>query len=216
MVNNRGVMAGRNDKAAPVSRDDLRRRAHAVFAGLRGRVLEVGAGEGENLAAFTEGVTWTGIEPDDHSRRRLEVAAGGRPSVEAVIDARCEALPFPDSSFDAVIATLVFCSVTDLDASLAEVMRVLKPGGTLACVEHVAAAAGTARRLVQNLATPLATRWDGNCHWNRDPVSAARAAGFHDVRLERFELDTGVPFLPAPCVVYVGAKPAIHLSAPGA
>jgi ubiquinone/menaquinone biosynthesis C-methylase UbiE len=190
-----------------VTRDELRRRAFEVFAGIRGRVLEVGAGEGENLGAFAGDVSWTGIEPDDRSRHELEVAARGRPFVDAVLDARCEALPFPDASFDAVIATLVFCSVTDVDASFAEVFRVLEPGGTLACVEHVRAAKGSARLLVQNLATPLTARWDGNCHWNRDPVSAARAAGFREVRLESFELDTGVPFLPAPCVVYVGAKP---------
>ncbi len=191
----------------PVTREELRQRAHELFAGLHGRVLEVGAGVGENLAAFSGDVSWTGIEPDSESRRELVVAARAYSVVDQVLDARCEELPFVDGSFDAVIATLVFCSVTDLSASLAEVMRVLKPGGTIACLEHVRAAEGSARRFVQNLATPISTRWDGNCHWNRDPVSAARAAGFRDVRFESFELETGVPFLPAPCVVYVGAKP---------
>ena len=200
-------MVRSGDRTAPVSRDELRRRAHDAFAGLHGRVLEVGAGEGENLDAFGDDVSWTGIEPDDESRRRLTIEARRYEFVDQVLDARCEELPFASDSFDAVIATLVFCSVADVDASLAEVMRVLKPGGTLACVEHVQAPKGTARRLVQALATPISARWDGNCHWNRDPVSAGREAGFRDARLERFELDTGVPFLPAPCVVYVAVKP---------
>ncbi|HEY2556901.1 MAG TPA: class I SAM-dependent methyltransferase, partial [Diaminobutyricibacter sp.] len=172
-----------------------------------GRILEVGAGDGENLDAFGAAVSWTGIEPDAVSRRHLQVEARRHDFVDQVLDARCENLPFAADSFDAVVATLVFCSVTDLDGSLAEVMRVLKPGGTLACVEHVHAPKG-ARRVIQSLATPLSARWDGNCHWNRDPVGAARRAGFLGERLETFELDTGVPFLPAPCVVYVGVKPS--------
>ncbi|WP_426517111.1 class I SAM-dependent methyltransferase [Diaminobutyricibacter sp. McL0618] len=200
-------MARGDDGTRPVSRDELRRRAHDLFAGLRGRVLEVGAGDGENLDAFGASVSWTGIEPDAVSRRHLQVEARRHDFVDQVLDARCENLPFAADSFDAVVATLVFCSVTDLDGSLAEVMRVLKPGGTLACVEHVHAPKG-ARRVIQSLATPLSARWDGNCHWNRDPVGAARRAGFLGERLETFELDTGVPFLPAPCVVYVGVKPS--------
>lgn len=201
-------MTGGAGGAAPVSRVEVRRRADEVFADLRGRVLEVGAGEGENLDAFRSDVSWTGIEPDEESRRQLEIEGRRYGFVDQVIDARCEELPFATDSFDAVIATFVFCSVTDLEASLAEVMRVLKPGGTLACVEHVHAPKGTARRVIQSMATPLSARWDGNCHWNRDPVGAARAAGFVEERLEAFELDTGVPFLPAPCVVYVGVKPS--------
>ncbi len=201
-------MARGGDGTRPVSRDELRRRARDLFAGLHGRVLEVGAGEGENLDAFGADVSWTGIEPDDESRRHLQVEARRHDFVDQVLDARCENLPFAADSFDAVVATFVFCSVTDLDGSLAEVMRVLKPGGTLRCVEHVHAPKGTARRVIQSLATPLSARWDGNCHWNRDPVGAARRAGFLDERLETFELDTGVPFLPAPCVVYVGVKPS--------
>jgi SAM-dependent methyltransferase len=200
-------MAASGGRVAPVSRDELRQRAHDLFAGLHGRVLEVGAGEGENLDAFGDDVSWTGIEPDDSSRRELEVEARRHGYVDRVLDARCEELPFPDDAFDAVVATLVFCSVTELDRSLAEVMRVLKPGGTLACVEHVHAPRGSARRIIQTLATPFSARWDGNCHWNRDPVGAAAAAGFLQTRLEEFELDTGVPFLPAPCILYTGVKP---------
>ena len=200
-------MARDGDRTRPVSRDELRRRARDLFAGLRGHVLEVGAGEGENLDAFDGDVSWTGIEPDDESRRHLQAEARRHGFADRVLDARCEDLPFAADTFDAVVATFVFCSVTDLDGSLAEVMRVLKPGGTLACVEHVHAPKGTARRVIQSLATPLSARWDGNCHWNRDPVEAARRSGFRDGRLETFELDTGIPFLPAPCVAYVGLKP---------
>jgi ubiquinone/menaquinone biosynthesis C-methylase UbiE len=200
-------MSTSGGRARPESREQLRRRARDVFAGLHGRVLEIGAGEGENLPAFGGDVSWTGIEPDDGARRELERVARGYGFVDEVIDARCEQLPFADDTFDAVIATLVFCSVTDLPRSLDEVMRVLKPGGTLACVEHVHAEKGSVRRVIQSIATPLAARWDGNCHWNRDPVSAARTAGFREQRLDRFELDTGVPFLPAPCILYAGVKP---------
>lgn len=194
-------------RARPESREELRRRARDVFADLRGRVLEIGAGEGENLPAFGDDVSWTAIEPDAGARRELEREARRYGFVEEVIDARCEELPFSDKTFDAVVATLVFCSVTELARSFEEVMRVLKPGGTVACVEHVHAEKGSVRRLIQSMATPLSVRWDGNCHWNRDPVSAAHAAGFREQRLDRFELDTGVPFLPAPCILYVGVKP---------
>ena len=199
-------MTGGGGRPAPVSRVEVRRRADEVFADLRGRVLEVGAGEGENLDAFRSDVSWTGIEPDEGSRRQLEIEARKYGFVDQVLDARCEELPFADESFDAVIATLVFCSVTDLDASLAEVMRVLKPGGTLACVEHVHAPRDGPARDPEHGDTAL--RDGGTATATGTVTRSARHAG----RLPRGEARSvrarhGVPFLPAPCVVYVGVKP---------
>jgi SAM-dependent methyltransferase len=103
-----------------------------------GRVLEIGAGTGLNLQYYGERVTdLTLVEPEPfmHSRlrRRLE-ASGRRGSIEP---AGAEALPFPDASFDTVVSTLVLCTVPDAAAAVAEIARVLRPGGQFLFIEHV-------------------------------------------------------------------------------
>lgn len=89
-----------------------------------------------------------------------------------------EALPFADATFDSVVATLVFCSVTNPVQGLREIKRVLKPEGTLYMVEHVRSHRAIASRL-QDMVTPLTRLVSGNCHWNRDTARTVTEAGFH-------------------------------------
>ncbi len=111
-------------------------RRGELLASARGRVLELGAGTGLNLRHYPDGVDLVVSEPDPAMRARLQKRAEGRATV---VDAGAERLPFPDDSFDTVVSTLVLCTVADPDAALAEVRRVLAPGGRLLLIEHVRA-----------------------------------------------------------------------------
>lgn len=155
-----------------------------LLAPLTGSVLEVGAGTAANLPYYPAGLARLVLaEPDAAMRRRLVKRAGGRAEV---IDASAEDLPFDDQTFDAVVCTLVLCSVRDPPAALAEIRRVLKPGGRLVFVEHVAAENNPGRLKWQRRIEPIWKRLMGNCHVTRRTEEAIRAAGFelHDVRRE--------------------------------
>jgi len=159
-------------------RSGLRDWRRALLEGVRGEVLELGAGTGSNLALYPSSVTRLVLsEPDRHMRQVLEGKLGGRPHVE-VVDAPAEALPFPAQSFDAVVSTLVLCSVRDPSAVLSEIRRVLRPRGTLLFLEHVAAPAGTWTRRVQGVLEPVWKRFACNCHLARETGPLLEAAGF--------------------------------------
>lgn len=148
-----------------------------LVEGLRGRVLEVGAGDGLNFEHYGDGVTEVvAVEPEPHLR--AAAAARGIQRV-AVLDGVAEALPLEDASVDAVVACLVLCTVGSQDRALAEIGRVLRPGGELRFYEHVAAT-GRAGRAAQRAldGSGLWPRLAGGCHLTRDTESAIRAAGF--------------------------------------
>jgi ubiquinone/menaquinone biosynthesis C-methylase UbiE len=147
-----------------------------LLAGLHGDVIEVGAGTGANVVHYPERVKRLVLaEPDAHMRARLEKALHGR-DVE-LCDAPAEALPFPDASFDAVVCTLVLCSVPDPAAVLREVVRVLRPGGTFVFLEHVAAEPGSSRRAWQGRIEPFWKHLAGNCHLTRPTGETMREVG---------------------------------------
>ncbi|MRG61220.1 methyltransferase domain-containing protein [Agromyces sp. CFH 90414] len=185
--------------------DDLERE---VLGRVRGRVLEIGAGDGENFGAWHPDVDWIGLEPD--ADRRVELATRAREwrHEGAPLDAVAESIPLPDASVDAVVGTYVLCSVTDLDAALAEVRRVLVPGGRVVFVDHVIAPPRTVKRVVQRVATPFSRRLCHGCHWDRDPEAALEAAGFTGDDVRRLRVRSA-PFGPMPVLVYDGhATPA--------
>jgi ubiquinone/menaquinone biosynthesis C-methylase UbiE len=93
-----------------------------------------------------------------------------------------EALPFANASFNTVVATLVLCSVADIDAALSELRRVLRANGTLRFIEHVRADGSVGR--IQDILTPLQRRIAGGCHLNRRTIEAIEAAGFVLVEIE--------------------------------
>ncbi|MFF8904799.1 class I SAM-dependent methyltransferase [Streptomyces olivaceoviridis] len=157
-----------------------------LLAGLSGRVLEVGAGQGRNVRHYPETVTEVvALEPDDTLRTAAERAAASAPVPVAVVAGEAADLPGVDGAFDAVVASLVLCSVDDLPGVLAEMRRVLRPGGQMRFYEHVRSPHRWAG-LLQDAITPLWSRAAGGCHPNRDTESALRAAGFTVTEIDRF------------------------------
>ncbi len=160
----------------------LRERKRALLSGLRGTVVEIGPGTGVNLQYFDRGVEWIGIEPNpilrDHLRRNGRDARPGS----------AERMEIPSGTADAVVSTAVLCSVRDLDASLAEARRVLRPGGVFVFIEHVAAdgALGVAQRIVR----PLWNCCAGGCNPARRTDAAIERA-FGGAEMERFRLPLG-------------------------
>lgn len=163
--------------------------------GLSGDVLEIGAGYGATFAFYPPEVrSVLALEPEIGLRDRAETAAAASPLTIRVGDGRAENIPLPDSSVEAVVFSLVLCSVEDPPAALSEAARVLKPGGTLAFYEHVRSS-GRVVGFLEDVATPAWSRVAGNCHPNRDTVASIVAAGFQvrTVRQFGFSVLRGVP-----------------------
>ena len=169
----------------------LRDRRRTLIAELEGDVLEVGAGTGLNLEHYSPAARLVLLEPDPHMRRKLAERLAGSPRSAEVVETTAENPPFPDGSFDVVVATLVLCSVSDLDRVLAEIHRVLRPGGRLVLIEHVRGEGRTAR--LQDVVAP-ASRLLLSCSPNRRTADAVRAAGF-DLTEEPFEFEGGPPWV---------------------
>ena len=170
----------------------------ALLAGVGGEVLEVGSGTGANLPSYPAGVTRLVLaEPDRHMRRRLadRVAAAGRSDIE-VCAAAAEQLPMAAGTFDWVVSTLVLCSVPDIDAALREIGRVLRPGGGLVFLEHVAASPDRPRRRRwQGRLEPLWKLVAGNCHLTRETEAALSRLGFCVEQIERESLRKAMPLV---------------------
>jgi SAM-dependent methyltransferase len=172
----------------------MRPRKERVFAGLTGTVVELGPGVGANLPYLPPGGTLVGIEPNRYMHDRLRASAAERGIALDLRERMAETTGLPDQSTDAVISSLVLCSVHDVDAVLAEVRRILRPGGTFRFVEHVVAPEGTPTRASQRiLRRPWAWTFEG-CSCERDLEHAVRAAGFAGVEVEQYRIHT--PFLP--------------------
>jgi len=168
---------GRRQEATDHARDIRTRTA----GGAHGRVLEVGAGTGFNFPYYPEDADVVATEPDPEMLRLAQPRAR-----EHGIDLRpapAEQLPFPDGEFDTVVSTGVLCAVDDPAAALAEVHRVLRPGGEVRFSEHIRARSG-ARRLMQRTLDPIHYRLF-RCHIGRDTLRLMREAGFEIAEMER-------------------------------
>ncbi|MEJ7584387.1 MAG: class I SAM-dependent methyltransferase [Acidimicrobiales bacterium] len=149
-----------------------------------------------------------------HARSAAAPARSTRPSVEVSVErASADALPFPDASFDTVVATLVLCSVPDQPAALAELRRVLRPGGALVFLEHVAAEDRPKRLRWQRRIEPVWKRLAGGCHLTRVTADAIVAAGFDlpDAALTRESARKTTPVV-RPTVRGVATKPSKSVS----
>lgn len=162
---------------------------------LSGEVLEVGAGTGATLPHYPTTVTRLLLcEPDPHMRRKLQAKcdAAGAKHVE-ISEASLEALPAAPASLDAVVCSLVLCSVPDQQTALKEIQRVLKPGGKLVFLEHVAADGKPNRLKWQRRIEPVWKHLMGNCHLTRRTEAAITAAGFKIERIERESIRKALP-----------------------
>ncbi len=169
-------------------------RKAALLAGLSGDVLEIGPGGGPNLAYFAPGVRWVGVEPNPHMHAYLHQAAAQHGVNVDLRLGSAEDLPAACQSMDAVVSTLVLCSVRDQAQVLAEVRRVLRPGGRFLFLEHVAAPSHSRLRRVQNLISPAWQLFGGGCHPNRETWAAIQDAGFAQVHIDHFDLP--IPLIP--------------------
>ncbi|CAL9282288.1 class I SAM-dependent methyltransferase [Streptomyces sp. NPDC052644] len=186
---------------------ELRRE---LLDGLSGRIVEVGAGNGLNFAYYPAAVSEVvAIEPE-RLLRRLAVEEGLRAGVPVdVVPGTAEALPVKSEAFDGAVASLVLCSVRDVRRSLAELRRVLKPGGELRFLEHGRAQGRVLAAVQRGVDATVWPRLFGGCHTARDPLAEMEAAGFEIVTYRRLMIpERGVPLPSSPAVVGVARRPA--------
>jgi SAM-dependent methyltransferase len=151
----------------------------AIIPLARGRVFELGCGAGANQPLYNaaEVTSFTAIEPSPKLREFARAAAALKGWEADIQSGFGEAIPFADASFDTVVCTFTMCSVTDQAQSLAELRRILRPGGTLLYAEHGRAPDAAVARL-QDRIEPVWKRLLGNCHLTRPVTAAITAAGF--------------------------------------
>jgi ubiquinone/menaquinone biosynthesis C-methylase UbiE len=179
------------DRLSRVLEKELGRWRQELLSGLSGRVLEVGAGNGINFSHYPATVKEViALEPEPYMRRKAREAAGAAPVSVSVRPGLADPLELPDASVDAAVTSLVLCSVPDQGRALAELHRVIKPGGELRFLEHVRGRAPRKARV--QAAADRSGIWPllaGGCHCARDTVTAIRAAGFEVVQVR--DLDVG-------------------------
>lgn len=183
---------------ATAERGWMGERRSRLLSGARGEVLEIGGGTGANLPHYHDAGRIVITEPDPFMREKLWPKLNQTDIPVEVSGADAQSLPFADGSFDVVVSTLVLCTVPDQRAALAEIRRVLRPGGRLLFMEHVRGPGGIARW--QDRLLPLWRRLFAGCHPNRDTLASIEAASFEVRELERFE----------PPVPFSGIVPHVH------
>lgn len=175
----------------------LRQWRAELLRSLVGAVLEVGAGTGLNMPHYPRALSRLVLsEPDPHMRRRLsQKVRAERWERAEVLGASLENLPLPSDAFDAVVGTLVLCSVPRLERALAEIRRVLRPGGRFVFLEHVAAEDRPSRVKWQCRIEPFWRPISGNCHLTRRTADAIVAADLAIVNLKRESMRKAWPLV---------------------
>ncbi|MFZ0228100.1 MAG: class I SAM-dependent methyltransferase [Mycobacterium sp.] len=188
--------------------EQMREFRRENLAGLAGRVLEVGAGTGTNFALYPDSVEHVvAVEPEQRLAERARTAAAGADVPVVVANTTVESFSATEP-FDAVVCSLVLCSVTEPDSVLRQLFLLLRPGGQLRYLEHMASG-GIRGRLQQLVDATIWPRLAGNCHTHRDTESSIRAAGF-EVDKARTEqaLPTWVPLPVAEFTLGLANRPA--------
>ncbi|MBA3807589.1 MAG: class I SAM-dependent methyltransferase [Solirubrobacterales bacterium] len=179
-----------------------------LLAGLSGRVVEVGAGSGANFSHYPTSVSQVvAVEPETYLRERAQQTAATAPIAITVVEGGADLLPGEAESFDSGVVALVLCTVPDQQRALAELFRVIRPGGELRFYEHVVAHSKWESRF-QRLAD--ATFWPhvaGGCHLARDTTAAIEHAGFHFETCERFTFSPAAFLPPDPHILGVARRP---------
>jgi ubiquinone/menaquinone biosynthesis C-methylase UbiE len=185
--------------------EDQHRRK--LLEGLSGEAIEVGAGNGLNFSLYPQTVTRVlAVEPEPLLRKAALEAARKAPVEVEVVDGVASALPAGDASQDAVVSSLVLCSVRGQAEALAEMRRVLKPGGELRFYEHVIANTPLSARLMRIADATFWPRVGGGCHMARDTLPMIEATGFAIERSERFPFSPGAPVPALPHILGVARR----------
>jgi ubiquinone/menaquinone biosynthesis C-methylase UbiE len=174
-----------------------------LLASAQGTVVEIGPGTGANFRYLPMGIQWIGIEPNSAMHEHLRAEAARHGYQADVSPSSADRMEIADASVDSVIGTWVLCSVEDQSRVLAEVVRILKPGGRFLFFEHVAAPPGTWQRFVQRLARPFSVCFCGRCRPDRSTDQSISAAGFSSVSMECVKLPVG---LSSPHIVGIATK----------
>ena len=195
----RGMNGGMADYEAAVAP-----KKKALFAKMLGAlkeestVVELGMGTFPNAGFYAasgpRGLDIVGVDPNDSMGRYAEVNAaqaglGERGHSIRVAHGVGEALPLADRSADAVVCTLTLCTVVDMDRTLAECVRVLKPGGQFLFLEHVLSETDQGLAEAQIKFTPFQVQAADGCHLDRRTLQNIKAAAFKSVDSEYFDLD---------------------------
>jgi ubiquinone/menaquinone biosynthesis C-methylase UbiE len=184
--------------------DEYRRR---MLAGLSGRVIEVGAGNGLNFPFYPDTVEQVlAVEPEPLLREAATKNAADAPVPVEVVDGVSGRLPAEDESCDAGVASLVLCSVPDQARALAEFRRVIRPGGEFRFYEHVVAHRPLAAGLQRVADATFWPRVGGGCHLARDTGTAIEQAGFRIESSARFAFTPGAPIPPIPHILGVAIR----------
>jgi SAM-dependent methyltransferase len=163
-------------------------RKQALLGDLRGTVVEIGPGPGANLPHYRDAVQWIGVEPNPYAHAYLRQRAAALRLEAQVVTGIAERIPLADDVADAVVCTLVLCTVNDPAAALREVLRILKPGGLFVFIEHVAAPRGTLLRRIQRAVRPAWRVLADGCEPDRETWQRVERAGFEEVRMEHFRV----------------------------
>ncbi|HYF61923.1 MAG TPA: class I SAM-dependent methyltransferase [Herpetosiphonaceae bacterium] len=171
------------DLAVARSERGLGKLRRKLLAGLGGDILEIGAGTGLNLPFYGPGARVTASDLDPAN---IRFAAAKPAAARArLLAADAVRLPFAPAAFDHIVGTLVLCSVPSQAAALAELRRLLRPGGRLHLIEHTLAGHPAIDWALRRLNRPW--RWaTGGCHLNRDTAAALESAGWRLIKHQRY------------------------------
>jgi ubiquinone/menaquinone biosynthesis C-methylase UbiE len=164
----------------------IRPRREQACQGLAGEVIEIGFGSGLNVPFYPTAVARvTAVEPADAGWKLAQrrISESPVPVVRSGLDG--QSLPFDDASFDSALCTFTLCTIPDAAAAMAEVRRVLKPGGSFHYLEHGLAPDAKVQRW-QHRMEPVQRRLFGGCHLTRNPAEIVESAGFAVTVLDAF------------------------------
>jgi ubiquinone/menaquinone biosynthesis C-methylase UbiE len=166
-----------------------------LLAGAGGRTLELGAGTGVNLDLYPDAVEeLVLVEPDPHMAKRMRERLSQSSRAGTIVEAPAERLPFESAGFDTAVSTLVLCTVPDPAAAIAELERVLKPGGQLLFIEHVRSEDPSLAGWQDRLEKPWRFLADG-CHCNRDTLAMLAGSRLQVGAVEHDQLQKTPPII---------------------
>ena len=192
-------MAAEDEKSFEMYRE----KKAKLLSSLRGKVVELGPGTGVNLQFLDPSVEWIGVEPNPAMHGHIKEKAKDHGIQIQIIDTFPGESGIQSESIDAVVSTLVLCSVPSIKSLLADVLRILKPGGKFVFIEHVADKPWSFRRVIQKTVpfTPWRYFSDG-CNPGRDISATIHQAGFSSVE--------STPYMqPGPGVILAINRPHI-------